>query len=1201
MRGYRALLAAGGPEQPLLLERILALAAARPAWFFDGLELARQALGRWPQFPAAHAALASITLAQGDAREAAGHLTQLAQLASADGDDDQAALAALAGARLLRVLEPEAATQLYELALEHDPSSSEAADSLADRLADEQRWPELVRLVRARAVITADPARAVQLRLRLADVFVHQLGDPASAQHELAVARELAPDDPAVHEMAATILSTINPPGRDRGVARGRAARRGARRSPDAARGRGRSSATCSTGAGRPRPRGRRALDARPAADRCARRARDAPPPRAAITASAADLYERLRGLGLPQHTAARYELELARSLVAIGRIDDARASLRRATLAGGETAAEAHAVLAEIAEATDDRDHAAAELDTAIACARRSRGGTTAGGERLFTRAAELAVVRARRCSTARPARPRRAPTGSARTTSRRPTPRSSRATPRARCSRARATTPAPSGAGSTPCSRRGRRPPSAPGCSSAAPRSAAASTRPMSRRRSPICTRRCTCARSSRRTRTAPIPRRRTSVGARTSSRPSCSRRAAIAAPARRRSPRSRSWPSAPRDRVEVETAAAAAWLAADEPAAALPHGARAHAELRPEVPAALRREVLATLGEAAWRQRAWPDVIRAYRGLIEDPGAETPRVATFRYRLAVAADRSGDADARARRRCGPLVADPDEAARATAPELRGQALRLYADLAERAGDLAGAAAALEGFASLALEQLGDRARRRDVSRGRAVPPRRPRRRRDPLPRGRAADLRHPPAGARRARDRVARARRHRARVRDPRPQGRRDRAPARPPEAAAVAARRSAGSARAPRRRARDAPARARDRSDLAPVAALRDAAPRRPPASSSPRPAGSRSSRASCRATPASISRSCAASGSSPRARSPSSCSASTSRSSRRCATSPGPRSSAPRPRAPTCCPRSRACAARPGDGRARSRYRASPTPARRTPRAAGRPRRTATRCRSAMPRPGRASPASSTTRSRRSRPRTTSTPATSACCTSSSSSRSALGDHEAAARHLTALAELSTGPRRGNTLLELAEIFYDQLDDPGRGPGRDARRRRCVRTWRPTRRDAAHARERSAREPRVERRGRGARRDRRRSPGRRGRDRSRDRPGPRRSRGRRGRAGRARDGRAPPRRRRRAARHPRRRRSPARTSSRAPSSARPRRPGRRRPRRCARRPRGCGPASRSRASRPCAGPAATRAGPPRPRPGSAGSS
>src|SRR6185295_16877866 len=212
MRGYRALLASGGPDQPLLLERILALAAARPAWFFDGLELARQALGRWPHFPPAHAALASITLAQGDAREAASHLTQLAQLASADADDDQAALAALAGARLLRVLEPKSATQLYQLALEHDPGSAEAADALADRYADEQRWPELVRLVRARAVSTADPARAVALRLRLADVFVHQLGDPASAQQELAAARLLAPEDPAVHEMTATILGTVDPP-----------------------------------------------------------------------------------------------------------------------------------------------------------------------------------------------------------------------------------------------------------------------------------------------------------------------------------------------------------------------------------------------------------------------------------------------------------------------------------------------------------------------------------------------------------------------------------------------------------------------------------------------------------------------------------------------------------------------------------------------------------------------------------------------------------------------------------------------------------------------------------------------------------------------------------------------------------------------------------------------------------------------------
>ncbi|MDQ3367038.1 MAG: hypothetical protein M3680_16565, partial [Myxococcota bacterium] len=373
MRGYRALLASNGPDQPLLLERILALASARPAWFFDGLELSRQALGRWPQFPAAHAALASITLAQGDAREAATHLTQVAQLASADADDDQAALAALAGARLLRVLEPRAATQLYQLALEHDPASPEAADSLADRLADEQRWPELVRLVRARAASTTDPVRAVQLRLRLADVFVHQLEDPASAQQELAAARHLVPDDPSIHEMTARILATSDPAAAVdawREVARLAEARGDTQTC-------GRAWATLGELLAAGAPNDTVGITAELAWERALELdplQLDALAGLAGAAAAkgdhgtAARMLERLRGLGLAQPIAARYELELARSLVALTRIDEARTSLRRASLAGGETGAEAHAVLAEIAERGDDREHAATELDTAIA-----------------------------------------------------------------------------------------------------------------------------------------------------------------------------------------------------------------------------------------------------------------------------------------------------------------------------------------------------------------------------------------------------------------------------------------------------------------------------------------------------------------------------------------------------------------------------------------------------------------------------------------------------------------------------------------------------------------------------------------------------------------------------------------------------------------------------------------------------------------
>ncbi len=734
MRGYRALLAAGGPDQPLLLERILALAAARPAWFFDGLELARQALGRWPTFTPALAGLASITLAQGDAREAAGHLTQLAQLASADGDDDQAALAALAGARLLRVLEPKSATQLYQLALEHDPGSAEAADSLADRLADEQRWPELVRLVRARAVSTADPVRAVALRLRLADVFVHQLGDPSSAQQELAAARLLAPEDPAVHEMTATILASIDPP---RAIDAWREVVRLAEARDDH-RTAARAWAILGDlqGGDEAETAWRRALELDPLqADALGGLARAAAARHDHVVA--ADLLERMRGIGLPQQLAARCELMLARAYLSLDRIDDARGSLRRATIAGGETAAEAHAVLADIAEATFDREHAAAELDTAISAlidlAEDDRVGER---DRLYKRAAQLAVQRAGLFDRGGQYALASEDYERAHTLAQVHAPELARTAAKMLLSRA----PKDGDAGTE---RRWI--------------DAVLATRPPAEERAALLVRRADVRRRERSPDLAAaiadlhealqqledsqapdateIRKLAYQLEAELLAQSGDARARAQALTALAKLATGGS------DRVGKEMAAAAAWLAADEPAAALPHGARALASMTPddgdapEVPAAMRREVLFTLGEAAWRQRAWPDVIRAYKNLVDDlgdspavgstanralgslyePGVE--RLGVFRYRLAVAADRTGNARL-AIETLTPLVIERTsllelaiddrtaEMIRATTPELRGQALRLFADLAERSGDLGGAASALEGFAALSID---------------------------------------------------------------------------------------------------------------------------------------------------------------------------------------------------------------------------------------------------------------------------------------------------------------------------------------------------------------------------------------------------------------------------------------------------------------------------------------------------------------
>ena len=706
MRGYRTLLAAGGPDQPYLLERILGLAAARPAWFFDGLELARQALGRWPHFPAAHAALASITLAQGDAREAASHLSHVAQLASSEGDDDQATLAALAGARLLRVLEPKAATQLYELALVHDPGSVEAADALADRLVDEARWSELVRLLRVRAQQAqhAEPERAVQLHLRLADVFAHQLRDAGNAHLELSIARALAPEEPSVHEMSALLLEASDPPAAAQ--AWREVARLGEQRGDH--RTAARSHAVLGANLVKHGDRAGAELAWQRALELDSLQT-DAMSGLAGVAAergdhaAAADLYERMRGLGLAQPTSTRHELALARSLVALDRIEDARGSLRRATLAGGETAAEAHAVLAEIAEATADPTRAADELETAITAFVElatdepdATDASAATATRMYTRAAELAIARAslfdRTGDVAHAGSDWERAHGLAAGNA----PAIARIAAKTLLARA---------AGPTDARRwidavLATRPPSAESASllisraeirgNEAPPDLAAALADLHEARSltddedadPASRRRAYALEAELLAKSGDLRARAHAL-------------AALANMAGRS--------ASQQERVESEAAAAAAWLEADDASTALAHGTRAHASLDAAVPSPLRRAVLTVLGEAAWRQRAWPEVALAYRGLAQDTPIDPANLGTYLYRIAVAADRSGDSGL-AVQTLRPLAEDA-ELARATSAEIRSQALRLFAELAERAGDLAGAGSALEGFA-----QLGD-----------------------------------------------------------------------------------------------------------------------------------------------------------------------------------------------------------------------------------------------------------------------------------------------------------------------------------------------------------------------------------------------------------------------------------------------------------------------------------------------------------
>lgn len=689
MRGYRALLAGGGADQPFVIERILAVAAARPMWFIYGREIARQALGRWPQFAAGHAALASITLAQGDTREAAGHFARVSQLAS--GDDDQAAQAALASARILRVLEPRSATELYQLAVKRDPLLLEAVDALADRLVDEQRWSELAAMLRRNAKLAeqVDVARAVALRLRLADIYAQQLSDATSARFELAAAEQLAPNDIAVHEMTATMLTSSDPGAAQ--IAWQQVARLAQEHEDH--RTAGRAHAALGNLLAQEDPAKatlawQRAIEFDP-------RQGDAMTGLARASAArgdhaaAADLYQRLRALRLAPNVASQLELELARSLVALDRADEANAALQRAA-GSSEASAEAHVIRSEMAARTDAVEQAAAELDLAMSeLVATAQAQPTANAARYYARAAELACARARLLEQSGQMERATADWARAHEFASDHAPAIARDAARTLLSRAAL----PADEHKWLDAVLATQPP-------AAERAALLVCRAELRGRDPAPDRVAALADTHEALALTEAEPNSTAVRRR-----AYTLQAALLADSGDQRERATvlaslaSLADRPSERVKHEIAAASAWLSAEEPAAAFRHGAQAFAALEADAPASVRREVLTTFGEAAWRHRAWPEVRRVYGELARQDGdaeTEAGELATCRYRFAVSADHLGDPRAA-------IDVLQSIANAQSATELSGQALLLLADIGEREGDLAIAASALERFGNL------------------------------------------------------------------------------------------------------------------------------------------------------------------------------------------------------------------------------------------------------------------------------------------------------------------------------------------------------------------------------------------------------------------------------------------------------------------------------------------------------------------
>ena len=208
LRSYRAMMGAVGVDQLTLCSRMLAILSTRPAWFAEGLDIAREAFARWPDLVDARLALGAIALAQGDHAQAAHEYGRAARAALQSGETSAVAPAAMVAARLLAVIDPPASTPLFELAHQAAPDDELIARALSARHADEQRvrvHSEAATIapgVRAHAEeLSAKAAHAITASERAvaegaaADAWL-VVGDAATALHH--AARAIAALDPSI-------------------------------------------------------------------------------------------------------------------------------------------------------------------------------------------------------------------------------------------------------------------------------------------------------------------------------------------------------------------------------------------------------------------------------------------------------------------------------------------------------------------------------------------------------------------------------------------------------------------------------------------------------------------------------------------------------------------------------------------------------------------------------------------------------------------------------------------------------------------------------------------------------------------------------------------------------------------------------------------------------------------------------------------
>jgi len=192
---------------PLVQERLLQFACARPDHDDETLELAASALARDAQCVPALLARAAVMLRQERHDEAASAYRRVAQSCAQVSDTMGEIMALLAAGHSVMDLDAQRARLDFERVLALDPHSTTAINQLARLYAELGQWEHLSHLRLRQLELTSTPEQRLHTHLALGEVYRVHMNDPDRALDQYQRALEIDPEcEPAIRGQAEACI-----------------------------------------------------------------------------------------------------------------------------------------------------------------------------------------------------------------------------------------------------------------------------------------------------------------------------------------------------------------------------------------------------------------------------------------------------------------------------------------------------------------------------------------------------------------------------------------------------------------------------------------------------------------------------------------------------------------------------------------------------------------------------------------------------------------------------------------------------------------------------------------------------------------------------------------------------------------------------------------------------------------------------------